>query len=83
MVLEAEASAEAIRVRISYISVTVKFVVSRCAFCELRKDFGFFCSVNHESEWRQGYTDHSTICAHQFCPCENGKEIFQQKIQRS
>ena len=24
-----------------------KFVVSRCAFWKLRKNFGFFCSVNH------------------------------------
>ena len=27
--------------------VTAKFVVSRCAFCKLRGNFGFFCSVNH------------------------------------
>ena len=26
-----------------------KFVVSRCAFCKLRRNFGFFCSVNHLS----------------------------------
>ena len=25
------------------------FVVSRCAFCKIRKNFGFFCSVNHLS----------------------------------
>ena len=30
--------------------LTAKFVVSRCAYCKLRRDFGFFCSVNHFSE---------------------------------
>ena len=29
---------------------TAKFVVSRCAFWKLRRDFGFFFSVNHFSE---------------------------------
>ena len=28
---------------------TAKFVLSRCAFCKLRRNFGFFCSVNHLS----------------------------------
>ena len=27
--------------------VIAKFVVSRCAFCKRRGNFGFFCSVNH------------------------------------
>jgi len=31
---------------------TVKFVVSCCAYCKLRRAFGFFCSVNHFSEGR-------------------------------
>ena len=31
----------------SFRSVITKFVVSCCAFCKLRKDFGFVCSVNH------------------------------------
>ena len=26
-----------------------KFVVSRCGFCKLRRNFGSFCSVNHVS----------------------------------
>ena len=26
-----------------------KFVVSRCTFCKLRRNFGCFCSVNHRS----------------------------------
>ena len=30
--------------------LTAKFVVSRCAYCKLRRDLGFFCSVNHFSE---------------------------------
>ena len=30
--------------------LTAKFVVSCCAYCKLRRDFGFFCSVNHFSE---------------------------------
>ena len=29
--------------------VIAKFVVSRCAFCKLQRNFGFFCSVNHLS----------------------------------
>ena len=28
-------------------SVTAKFIVSRCAFCKLRMNFGFFCTVHH------------------------------------
>ena len=27
----------------------IKFVLWRCAFCKLRRNFGFFCSVNHLS----------------------------------
>ena len=29
--------------------IIAKFVVSRCAFCKLRRILGFFCSVNHFS----------------------------------
>ena len=29
---------------------TVKFVVSRCEFCKLRRYLGFFCYVNHFSK---------------------------------
>ena len=32
------------------LKLIAKFVVSRCAFCKLQWDFGFFCSVNHFSE---------------------------------
>ena len=28
------------------VTFTAKFVVSHCALCRLRRDFGFFCSVN-------------------------------------
>ena len=28
----------------------MKFVISRCAYCKLGRDFGFFFSVNHFSE---------------------------------
>ena len=31
------------------ITFTIKFVVSRCVLCKLRRDFWFFCSVNHLS----------------------------------
>ena len=36
-------------VKILKCSFTVKFIVSRRAFCKLRRDFGFFFSVNHLS----------------------------------
>ena len=39
--------------------IIAKFVVLRCAFCKLRKNFGFFCSVNH----RNGNTCLLVICA--------------------
>ena len=26
---------------------TARFIVSRCVFCKLRRNFGFFCSINH------------------------------------
>ena len=29
---------------------TATFVVWRCPFCKLRRDFGFFCSIKHLSE---------------------------------
>ena len=32
------------------IQFTAKFVVSRCSYCKLRRNFGFFYSVNHFSE---------------------------------
>ena len=33
----------------SFSLFAAKFVVSRCAYCKLRRDLGFFCSVNHFS----------------------------------
>ena len=38
------------RVGVPLKAITAKFVVSRCAFCKLRGDFGFFSSVNHSKE---------------------------------
>ena len=31
------------------LSLIAKFVVSRCAFCKLWRNFGFFCYINHLS----------------------------------
>ena len=39
-----------------------KFIVSRWVFCKLRKDFGFFCSVNHFSEGGVN-ANHSVTCS--------------------
>ena len=45
-----------------YIQFTAKFVVSRCSHCKLRRNFGFFCSVNHFSEgWVNG--NHNVTCS--------------------
>ena len=33
-------------IKLSKLYLTAKFVVSRCAFCKLRRSFGFFCSVD-------------------------------------
>ena len=38
-----------------------KFVVLRGAFCKLRGDFGFFCSVNHFSEGGVN-ANHNVMC---------------------
>ena len=38
-----------------------KLVVSRCAFCKLQWDFGFFCSINHFIEGGV-YVNHSVMC---------------------
>ena len=32
------------------LNFTVKFVVLLCQFCKVRRDFGFFCSINHLSD---------------------------------
>ena len=41
---------------------TAKFVVSHCAFCKLRRDFGFLCSVNHFSEGGVN-ANHNVTCS--------------------
>ena len=40
----------------------MKFVVSDCVFCKLRRDFGFFSSVNHFSEGRVN-ANHDVTCS--------------------
>ena len=35
--------------KLSQLGGAMPFVVSRCAFCKLQRNFGFFCSVNHLS----------------------------------
>ena len=42
--------------------ITAKFVVSRCAYCKLRRDFGFFCFVNHLSEGGVN-ANHNVTCS--------------------
>ena len=45
----------------SFTRLTAEFVVSRCAFFKLRRDFGVFCSVNHLSgAWGRGYANHDS-----------------------
>ena len=48
-----------------------KFVASRCAFCKLQRNFGFFCSVNH---LRGPFRKHTFTCdwcisIHSVCSC--------------
>ena len=42
--------------------LTATFVVSRCPFCKLRRNFGFFCSVNHFSEGGVN-ANHNVTCS--------------------
>ena len=34
-------------IRVLFLLFITKFVVSHCAFCKLRRNFGFFCSVSY------------------------------------
>ena len=34
-------------IKLHLAKLIAKFVVSRCVFCKLQRNFGFFCSVNH------------------------------------
>ena len=43
--------------------VTAQFIVSRCVYCKLRRDFGFFCSVNHFSEGGTVNANHNVTCS--------------------
>ena len=47
----------------SFRSVITKFVVSCCAFCKLRKDFGFVCSVNHLISEGGVNANHNVTCS--------------------
>ena len=54
-------------------ALIAKFVVSRSAFCKLRRNFGFFCSVNLRGPLRK----HMFICdwcisIHFICICVQG-----------
>ena len=51
-----------------------KFVVSRCAFCKLRRNFGFFCSINHLSgpNRKHMFTCDWWISIHFVCFCVSG-----------
>ena len=52
-------------------SIIAKFVVSRSAFCKLRRNFGSFCSVNHLSGplRKQMFTCYWCISIHFVCFC--------------
>ena len=59
-------------------SITAKFVVSHCAFCKLRRDFRFFCSVNHFSEGGVS-ANHNVTCSRSLAendsrPLKNSEE---------
>ena len=47
----------------SFRSVITKFVVSCRAFCKLRKDFGFVCSVNHLISEGGVNANHNVTCS--------------------
>ena len=47
----------------SFRSVITKFVVSCCAFCKLRKDFGFVSSVNHLISEGGVNANHNVTCS--------------------
>ena len=49
---------------------------SRCAYCKLRKDFGFFCSVNHLSEGGVN-ANHNVICSPNFT--ENDSRLLKNR----
>ena len=54
-----------------YGDLIAKFVVSGCVFCKLRKNVGFFCSVNHLSGplRKQMFTCNWCISIHFVCFC--------------
>ena len=58
-------------------AITVKFVVSRCAYCKLRRDFGFFCSVNHCTDGGAS-ASHNVTCS--LSLAENDSRLFKNRI---
>ena len=54
--------------------LTAKFVVSRCAYRNLRRDFGFFCSVNHFGEGGV-HANHNATCSPSLT--ENDSRLFK------
>ena len=55
----------------------MKFVVSRCAYCKLRRNFGFFCSVNHCTDGGAS-ASHNVICS--LSLAENDSRLFKNRI---
>ena len=43
-------------IQVDELKIPAKFAVSGCAFCNLQKDFGFFCSINHLSRSLRKHT---------------------------
>ena len=55
-------------------TVTVKFVVSRCACYKLQRDFGLFCSVKHFTEGGVN-ANHNVTCSPSLA--ENESRLFK------
>ena len=54
--------------------ITMKFVASRFAYRKRRRDFGFFCSVDHFSEGRVN-ANHNITCSPSLA--ENDSRLFK------
>ena len=60
--------------------ITAKFVVSRCAYRKLRRDFGFFCSVNHFGEGGV-HANHNATCSPSLT--ENDSRLLKNSERKS
>ena len=58
----------------------MKFVVLRGAFCKLREEFGFFCSVNHFSEGGVN-ANHNVMCLPSLA--ENDSRLLKNSDRKS